>query len=130
MDPRNFLTESGIYQFMTHRYDSGSQSADTVAAVIQGSFMQSRNPGGGYSSYSTLINAAGKNGGVNPNVLAAMIIQEQGWSGSSLVSGTYPRITIAASLQKNIKKTLKFQNSIAFFLFFGKILTTAFFETN
>ncbi|MFR8072026.1 MAG: hypothetical protein ACLU7V_05070 [Anaerovoracaceae bacterium] len=90
MDPRNFLTESGIYQFMTHRYDSGSQSADTVAAVIQGSFMQSRNPGGGYSSYSTLINAAGKNGGVNPNVLAAMIIQEQGWSGSSLVSGTYP----------------------------------------
>lgn len=90
MDPRNFLTESGIYQFMTHRYDSGSQSADTVAAVIQGSFMQSRNPGGGYSSYSTLINTAGKNGGVNPNVLAAMIIQEQGWSGSSLVSGTYP----------------------------------------
>ncbi len=90
MDPRNFLNESGIYQFMTHKYDSGSQSADTVAAVIKGSFMQSKNPGGGYSSYSTLINAAGKKTGVNPNVLAAMIIQEQGWSGSSLVSGTYP----------------------------------------
>ena len=90
MDPRNFLSESGIYQFMTHKYDSGSQSANTVAAVINGSFMQSRNPGGGYSSYSALINAAGKNTGVNPNVLAAMIIQEQGWNGSSLVSGTYP----------------------------------------
>ena len=31
----------------------------------------------------------GKKLNVNPNVLAAMIIQEQGWSGSSLVSGTY-----------------------------------------
>lgn len=90
MDPRNFLTESGIYQFMTHTYDSGSQSANTVASVISGSFMENANPGGGYSSYSSLINAAGKNLGVNPNVLAAMIIQEQGWSGSSLVSGKYP----------------------------------------
>ena len=51
--------------------------------------MQSKNPGGGYSSYSTLINDAGKASKVNPNVLAAMIIQEQGWNGSSLVSGTY-----------------------------------------
>ena len=90
MDPRNFLTENGIYQFMTHRYDSGSQSSATVKAVIKGSFMEGRNPGGGYSSYQSLINAAGKNTGVNPNVLAAMIIQEQGWSGSSLCLGRYP----------------------------------------
>lgn len=89
MDPRNFLTEDGIYQFMKQSYDSGSQNANTVAAVIKGSFMQNKNPGGGYSSYASLIDAAGKNLGVNPNVLAAMIIQEQGWNGSSLVSGTY-----------------------------------------
>ena len=90
MDPRNFLSENGIYQFMTHRYDSATQNESTVAAVISGSFMQGSNPGGGYSSYSSLIDEAGKSTGVNPNVLAAMIIQEQGWSGSSLVSGTYP----------------------------------------
>lgn len=89
MDPRNFLTESGIYQFMTHKYDSGSQSVATVKAVIKGSFMEGKNPGGGYSSYQSLINTAGKNTGVNPNVLAAMIIQEQGWSGSSLCLGNY-----------------------------------------
>ena len=89
MDPRNFLDESGIYQFMTHSYDATSQNSTTVAAVIKGSFMQSKKPGGGYSSYSTLINDAGKAAKVNPNVLAAMIIQEQGWNGSSLVSGTY-----------------------------------------
>ena len=93
MDPRNFLDESGIYQFMTHTYDSKSQNSNTVAAVIKGSFMQSKNPGGGYSSYSTLISEAGKAAKVNPNVLAAMIIQEQGWNGSSLVSGTYKGYT-------------------------------------
>ncbi len=91
MDPRNFLTEDGIYQFMKQTYDSSSQNANTVAAVIKGSFMQSntKNLGNGYKSYSSLINAVGKKLNVNPNVLAAMIIQEQGWSGSSLVSGTY-----------------------------------------
>ncbi len=89
MDPRNFLSENGIYQFMTHRYDASTQNESTVAAVISGSFMQGKNPGGGYSSYTALINEAGKNTGVNPNVLAAMIIQEQGWGGSSLSSGTY-----------------------------------------
>jgi len=89
MDPRNFLTENGIYQFMTHKYDSSSQTATTVKSVISGSFMAAKNPGGGYSNYQSLIQAAGKATNVNPNVLAAMIIQEQGWSGSSLVSGTY-----------------------------------------
>lgn len=93
MDPRNFLDELGIYQFMTHSYDATSQNSSTVAAVIKGSFMQSKKPGGGYSSYSKLINDAGKASKVNPNVLAAMIIQEQGWSGSSLVSGTYKGYT-------------------------------------
>lgn len=89
MDPRNFLNESGIYQFMDHKYDSGSQSASTVKAVIKGSFMEGKDPAGDYSTYQGLIHAAGKNSGVNPNVLAAMIIQEQGWSGSALCSGTY-----------------------------------------
>ena len=93
MDPRNFLDESGIYQFMTHSYDSKSQNSNTVAAVIKGSFMQSKKPGGGYSTYSALIRDAGKAAKVNPNVLAAMIIQEQGWNGSSLVSGTYKGYT-------------------------------------
>ncbi len=90
MDPRNFLNDTGIYQFMTHSYDGSNQNANTVAAVVKGTFMQTRNPGGGYSNYASLINAVGKASGVNPNVLAAMIVQEQGTSGtSSLISGTY-----------------------------------------
>lgn len=90
MDPRNFINENGIYQFMKQTYDAGSQNTSTVSAVINGSFMQTRNPGNGYSSYATLLCDAGKAANVNPNVLAAMIIQEQGWNGTSgLISGTY-----------------------------------------
>ena len=88
MDPRNFLNETGIYQFMTHKFDSSSQSKSTVKSVIAGSFMEGVNPPGDYSSYQSLIYAAGKASNVNPNVLAAMIIQEQGWSGSKMVTGT------------------------------------------
>lgn len=89
MDPRNFLNESGIYQFMIHTYDGSTQNADTVKAVVKGTFLASRNPGSGYTSYASLIADAGKEAGVNPNVLAAMIIQEQGTNGSSgLISGS------------------------------------------
>lgn len=90
MDPRNFLNDNDVYQFMTHSYDSSNQSASTVAAVVKGTFMETRKPGGSYSNYASLINAVGKASGVNPNVLAAMIVQEQGTKGtSSLISGTY-----------------------------------------
>ncbi len=83
MDPRNFLTESEIYQFLTHKFDGNTQNAETVAAVVEGTFMETRNPGNGWKSFSTLINRAGEKSGVNPNVLAAMIIQEQGVKGTS-----------------------------------------------
>lgn len=90
MDPRNFLNDNGIYQFMIHRYDSSHQNANTVAAVVKGTFMETRKPGGNYGNYASLINAVGKSSGVNPNVLAAMIVQEQGVKGTSpLISGTY-----------------------------------------
>ena len=74
---------------MTHSYDGSNQNANTVAAVVKGTFMETRKPGGGYSNYASLINAVGKASNVNPNVLAAMIVQEQGSKGtSSLISGT------------------------------------------
>ncbi len=89
MDPRNFLNENGIYQFLTHKYNSETQSVETVLAVVDGTFLETRKPDG-WKTFAGLINAAGKNTGVNPNVLAAMIIQEQGTKGTSgLISGTY-----------------------------------------
>ncbi|MBQ0079192.1 MAG: SH3 domain-containing protein [Eubacterium sp.] len=91
MDPRNFLNENGVYQFMTHQYDASSQNVNTVKAVVKGSFMETRKTGNAtYSDYASLINYTGKVVGVNPNVIAAMIVQEQGVKGTSgLISGTY-----------------------------------------
>lgn len=43
MDPRNFLNDTGVYQFMTHSYDGSNQNANTVAAVVKGTFMETRN---------------------------------------------------------------------------------------
>ena len=85
MDPRNFLNEKGIYQFLTHKYDSATQNTSTVKAVIKGTFMETRKPAktDGGSSFAAIINKAGKTSGVSPNVLAAMIIQEQGVKGTS-----------------------------------------------
>lgn len=87
LDPRNFLNEDEVFQFLNQAYDEDSQNVDTVASIIGGSFMDGSSPDGGYDNYQACIDDAGEQAGVNANVLAAMIIQEQGWEGSSLVSG-------------------------------------------
>ena len=87
LDPRNFLNESSIYQFMGHRFDSASQTTSTISSIVSvnsSCFMNN-------STYVKTIYKAGRSAGVNPNVITAMIIEEQGWRGTSnLISGTYP----------------------------------------
>lgn len=93
MDPRNFLNVNSVFQFMQQGYLSQTTEAD-VKAVIAGTFMEK-----GYTaasgdiyagSYEKVFIAAGKKHGIDPCVLAAAIIQEQGTKGtSSLISGTY-----------------------------------------
>ena len=84
LDPRNFLTEDSIYQFMTHKFGTAGQSKKSVkriAGYVSFSFLNTQ-------EYVDTIYEAGKAGKVNPNVLTAMIIEEQGWHGSSgLISG-------------------------------------------
>ncbi len=90
LDPRNFLNENSIYMFVSHAFDSDAQSISTVKKIVKGTFLDAEFPESTYSTYASAIYYAGKNAGVNPNVLAAMIIQEQGSSGtSSLISGKY-----------------------------------------
>lgn len=85
MDPRNFLNETSIYQFMDHSFDSASQNKNTIKSMVSRNscFMNTTN-------YITYLYNAGKTSKVNPNVITAMVIQEQGWKGGSgLISGTY-----------------------------------------
>ncbi len=93
MDPRNFLNVDGIFQFMQQTYVSQTTEAD-VNKVIAGTFMANgydAKKGDSYGgSYAKVLIAAGKQNGIDPCVLAAAIIQEQGSKGSSsLISGTY-----------------------------------------
>lgn len=86
VDPRNGLNSDNIFEFMTHKFSSKTQSTKTIKGItssVSGCFL---NP----LEYRKALYNAGKDIGVNPNVLTAMVISEQGWYGTSgLVSGNY-----------------------------------------
>lgn len=89
MDPRNFLNANSIYTFLQQAYDPVHQTEAGLRKVISGTFLEK-----GYDSDSNAyvrdIMTAASESGVNPYILAATIIQEQGVNGTSnLISGTY-----------------------------------------
>lgn len=90
MDPRNFLNDNGIYQFLDQSYDENLQNLEGINKIIAGTFMANEFPENTYDSYAELLLEAGKISKVSPYVLSAMIIQEQGRNGTSgLISGNY-----------------------------------------
>ena len=96
MDPRNFFDDSSIFQFMTHSFDSATQTKAQLTTLVSGTFLSGTYPkvSGESSSYATYVDAvyeAGRLSGVNPCVLASMIIVEQGANGGGAsISGTEP----------------------------------------
>ncbi len=83
MDPRNFLHESGIFQFMSHAYDASTQTKSGLQTLVAGTFLADPFPekSSTYPTYADVILDAGKKAGANPYVLASMIILEQGANG-------------------------------------------------
>ena len=86
MDPRNFLNEDGIFQFLTHSFDSSTQSKANLKKMVSGTFLDGEYPKVdgekvSFKTYSDAIYYAGKKKGVNPYVIASIIIQEQGTQG-------------------------------------------------
>ncbi len=83
MDPRNFLHESGIFQFMSHAYDAATQTKSGLQTLVAGTFLADPFPekSSTYPTYADVILDAGKKAGANPYVLASMIILEQGANG-------------------------------------------------
>lgn len=92
MDPRNFLTDTRIFQFETLSYDSALSSSysSLVKNIISGAAFYTYHFGIG-NDLSTYITAAGKAENVSPTFLAARIYQEIGTSTSlyNLYSGVY-----------------------------------------
>lgn len=92
MDPRNFLDESGIFQFETLEC-LDYQNEEGVSRIAEGTFIDSSftDTDGAERSYADVITEAARNAGISPYHLATRIIQEQGLYGRSQgISGTMP----------------------------------------
>ncbi len=87
MDPRNFLGINSVFQFLEQNYDKNIQTVDGVKQIISGTFMDNDvvDVDGTTLNYANAIYNAGAEFGVNPYVLAAMIVQEQGTKGNSRI---------------------------------------------
>ena len=79
MDPRNFLDETNVFQFLDlNQYSSDSVSLSGIQSKVSGSFL---------ANYANDINNACKNTNVNPYYIIARLLQEQGYSGTKIGTG-------------------------------------------
>ena len=89
MDPRNFLNQAGIFQFLTHSYDANTQSERGLSDLLAGTFMAGELADEPGTTYAEVLMQAGAQADVNPYVLASMILVEQGSGGiGGSISGT------------------------------------------
>lgn len=88
LDPRNFLSESGIFMFEKLTYHSSYHTEEGLNQILSGTFMSGTYDG--TNTYASLFIEAAKKTGVSPYMLAARVKQEQGTAGTSgSISGTY-----------------------------------------
>ncbi len=79
MDPRNFLNDSNVFQFLdANKYESSSVSLAGIQINVNGTFLQ---------NYACDIDTACRNKGVNPYYIISRLIQENGKSGSTTSKG-------------------------------------------
>ena len=82
MDPRNFLDPQYIFQFMTVKYDASVDYKSALNTMLSDTFLNGTVPDSpSKETYAAVLMRTGENLGVNPLVLAAMILQEQGKTG-------------------------------------------------
>ena len=81
MEPRNFLNDSYIFMFLDQTYNEKIQTKEGLQKILDGTFMEGAFPETTYETYADVIMDAAKKHGVNPYVLAASIIIEQGSNG-------------------------------------------------
>lgn len=89
LDPRNGLTEEGIFQFEQLTYNASYHTEGAVQTFLDKTFMKGLIPDT-TMTYAYGITAIGKQFNISPFHLASRIYQEQGDGTSALISGTYP----------------------------------------
>lgn len=116
LDPRNFLNEVNIFQFLEISYNSKIHSLDGIKNAVKGSFLDNevtytliekeevvdeetnqkttKDVEKEYTKhYAEIILEAAKQSNMSPYSIVTKIIQEVGTKGSSSVSGTYEGYT-------------------------------------
>lgn len=89
MDPRNFLTESYIFQFEQLTFNSSCHTVDSIQSFLNGTFMKGVLPDQKSKSYAQAFYEIGSKQGVSPTHLATRVYQEQGAGTSPLISGNW-----------------------------------------
>mgnify|MGYP002644170752 CR=1 FL=1 len=89
LDPRNSLTEVGIFQFEQLTYNASYHTEEAVQSFLNNTFMSGIIPNLEITFAKTFW-AIGAELGVSPFHLACRVYQEQGKGTSPLISGTYP----------------------------------------
>ena len=96
MDPRNFLNETQIFQFVETSYNEKVQTISAIKNSVKGTFLDATvtckdfNNNMITKSYSEIIIDAAKKTNISAFYIKSKIIQEVGNSGSGSVTGTYP----------------------------------------
>ena len=102
LDPKNFLNEVNIFQFLEISYNSKVHNLDGIKSIVKGTFLDNtisvkkgeKNEETGEiesidMTYSQIILEAAEKTKMSPYSIAIKIIQEVGSKGSDSVSGTH-----------------------------------------
>lgn len=90
LDPRNFITDTSVFQFEQLAYDSSVHTLSGVQAILKGTFMANARittTDNRSITYAEAFMEAARTYNVSPYHLAARVVQEVGTQGSSTTKG-------------------------------------------
>ncbi|MDE5716619.1 MAG: Ig-like domain-containing protein [Lachnospiraceae bacterium] len=91
MDPRNFLTETYVFQFEQLTFNNSYHTESAVQTFLNSTFMAGRlEDDAAGRTYAQAFFEIGKKRKLSPIHLASRVYQEQGKGTSGLISGKYP----------------------------------------
>lgn len=96
IDPRNFLNETQIFQFVETSYNEKVQTLSAIQNSVKGTFLDNTITCRDFNnnvitmSYAEMIIDAAKRTNISAFYIKSKIIQEVSSSGSGSVTGTYP----------------------------------------
>ena len=91
MDPRNFLTETYVFQFEQLTFNSSYHTEAAIQTFLNSTFMKGTLPDDSKNrTYAKAFYEIGSSRKLSPIHLASRVYQEQGQGNSGLISGTYP----------------------------------------